>query len=538
MQPATRFALERYAMVSVSRTLPIHTPLLLVTCLLAFVASAPCALATVPSPPQLPAAGGVFHDPNDAPGTRIMRVTDASIGGDAINSYSYYPSFNANSTRLLVDVTNGVPLLYDFNPNAFSLGAARPLFASVPAGSGSLSWEDAIWSSTNPDILYCHDIVGPRLWAYNVATNTYTLAKDFSSLLPANSYLAQISKSHDDSTFGFTIRNASDYSMIGYGAWTAQTPNAMLVNNPLPLQGLDEVQVDKTGRYLVVKTDAQGAGAVSAKIIDMQTQVTTDLVDNAPDYAPGHSDNGQGIVVGADNWLNRVTIRNLATPHALSTLVSFGNDWSQGFHISMLADDESKALLSFFTANNLPQSLPYNDQIAFVATDGSGTVTPLAYHYSVYHSYYDSPRADISLDGRFVAFTSNWGDSGRLDVFVLAIPDLPIDLPGDYNHDGIVDAADYSVWRDSLGQSGVGLAADGNHNNIIDSGDYSVWTTHFGQVAGSGAHAHSTIPEPTDWILLIAGMLTTSCCRLSRGANVTSSSFLLRCLPRECGEAN
>jgi hypothetical protein len=47
----------------------------------------------------------------------------------------------------------------------------------------------------------------------------------------------------------------------------------------------------------------------------------------------------------------------------------------------------------------------------------------MAHHFSVYDGdYYESPRADISRDGRFVAFTSNWGvPGGRLDVFILKI---------------------------------------------------------------------------------------------------------------------
>ena len=48
-------------------------------------------------------------------------------------------------------------------------------------------------------------------------------------------------------------------------------------------------------------------------------------------------------------------------------------------------------------------------------------------------------------------------------------------LEGDYNQDGAVDAADYVVWRDTHGQSGVGLPADGDSNNIVDDGDYQVW---------------------------------------------------------------
>ena len=40
---------------------------------------------------------------------------------------------------------------------------------------------------------------------------------------------------------------------------------------------------------------------------------------------------------------------------------------------------------------------------------------------------------------------------------------LTVILDGDYNANGVVDAADYTVWRDSLGQTGMGLAADGDN---------------------------------------------------------------------------
>ncbi|MEX0610540.1 MAG: autotransporter-associated beta strand repeat-containing protein [Pirellulales bacterium] len=75
-------------------------------------------------------------------------------------------------------------------------------------------------------------------------------------------------------------------------------------------------------------------------------------------------------------------------------------------------------------------------------------------------------------------------------------------LPGDYNEDGVVDAADYIVWRKTLGQFGFALAADGNGNNEVDPGDYNIWRAHFGETAGAGAHVDSTssarsaVPEP------------------------------------------
>jgi hypothetical protein len=56
-------------------------------------------------------------------------------------------------------------------------------------------------------------------------------------------------------------------------------------------------------------------------------------------------------------------------------------------------------------------------------------------------------------------------------------------MAGDYNADGVVNAADYVVWRGSLGQTGVNLPADGNGNEKIDAGDFDVWRANFGQSA-------------------------------------------------------
>ncbi|HEY4233076.1 MAG TPA: hypothetical protein VGM76_06605 [Lacipirellulaceae bacterium] len=78
---------------------------------------------------------------------------------------------------------------------------------------------------------------------------------------------------------------------------------------------------------------------------------------------------------------------------------------------------------------------------------------------------------------------------------------------GDYNHNGIVDAADYAVWRDTLGKSGINLAADGDGDHDVDIDDFNVWKSNFGMHAGSGSGTIGAIPEPGTLVLILLGMV-------------------------------
>jgi autotransporter-associated beta strand protein len=73
-------------------------------------------------------------------------------------------------------------------------------------------------------------------------------------------------------------------------------------------------------------------------------------------------------------------------------------------------------------------------------------------------------------------------------------------VPGDYNNNGIVDAADYVVWRKGLG-------------TIYTQNDYDVWRAHFGQSSGAGAGGGSglseaAVPEPATSSLLLFALST------------------------------
>lgn len=66
-------------------------------------------------------------------------------------------------------------------------------------------------------------------------------------------------------------------------------------------------------------------------------------------------------------------------------------------------------------------------------------------------------------------------------------------LPGDYNDDGTVDAADYVVWRKTDGGNAQG---------------YTDWRANFGEGMGNGSGSGGSlplqtgVPEPTTLVLL------------------------------------
>ncbi len=76
-------------------------------------------------------------------------------------------------------------------------------------------------------------------------------------------------------------------------------------------------------------------------------------------------------------------------------------------------------------------------------------------------------------------------------------------LAGDYNQNGMVDAADYTVWRDSVGAIGNLLAADGNGDFVVNSADELIWRNNFGAIAAAG----SAVPEPSAGALLVGLVL-------------------------------
>jgi hypothetical protein len=89
-------------------------------------------------------------------------------------------------------------------------------------------------------------------------------------------------------------------------------------------------------------------------------------------------------------------------------------------------------------------------------------------------------------------------------------------VAGDFNRDGVVDAADLEEWQLAAGNSGTSgsfgasFTADGDHDGDVDGGDLLVWQ----QNLGATNQPNVAVPEPSPITLtLFAALVATTFAR-------------------------
>jgi hypothetical protein len=112
-------------------------------------------------------------------------------------------------------------------------------------------------------------------------------------------------------------------------------------------------------------------------------------------------------------------------------------------------------------------------------------------------------------DGWQIGWNGDSDETLRPRLVVVSSPSSIVipGLPGDFNDDGTVNLADYTVWRDNLGGNNP-LGGNGDENgasaSLVDAADYQLWRNHFGDVSSSGSNgglAAGTVPEPSAIVL-------------------------------------
>jgi energy-converting hydrogenase Eha subunit A len=233
------------------------------------------------------------------------------------------------------------------------------------------------------------------------------------------------------------------------------------------------------------------------------------------------SGNGQAHDPFGINWAdNNSTTSYLYTESTTSPDARFDFQLVSGAMLNQpglqLASDTSDP----FTGNFPSSKYPY----AYEVFGNNGT-TALNGHTndSGNTSLSDLPNAATVLNDMMEPYSGNGNQfvgSDHLPIVADYVV-VPAHVPGDYNNNGIVDAADYTIWRDTDGQTGANLAADstgpgGTPDGVVDQLDYQIWVDHFGQTSGSGALSGSPVPEPSSMALAtLAAFVLTARRRIS-----------------------
>lgn len=412
-----------------------------------------------PPLPALPRAGGKFIDPTF--GTLIMRATDEkdSRALGCGTWYSQWPTFNSNNTRLLIRCgVSGDMKIKAFDPVSFTLGATLRSSPTLPGGV-SLTWQGATWSRTDPDLIYVHvdgynasyPATGMKLYTYRPSTNAFTLLKDFAPELARGKadYLFEmhIAQSGRDDIFAFMqnrVGNANN--PLYFIVWDRLRDKVLyhLSNEAAQVRGnhnydLNSAGPDKSGRYIVFSHNKTEPNLGRHEVLDLQRNSWQTIYWNGADDAPSHGDVGTGTTTGRGNFSGGFNLRNLSDVHR-GVKVLFDNkdargvlDWTNDQHTSLYADDESWVLLGLYDdpAETGTETGAFENEVMQVAMDGSQRIRRLFHHRSHYDNltettgYWAVPKPTISRDGRFIAFTSNWGKSGRYDLFIAMIDPAP-----------------------------------------------------------------------------------------------------------------
>jgi hypothetical protein len=154
----------------------------------------------------------------------------------------------------------------------------------------------------------------------------------------------------------------------------------------------------------------------------------------------------------------------------------------------------------------------------FVSNDGAGNLSIVDVPAMIVNYVEDPPGTfapnvdygDPDLD--FVYSASNFRTGNFLTTFNPPFGDasfvaffdeeVPMGLPGDFNGDNVVDAVDYTVWRNNFGD-----LDETNINNNGDGGDvgttdYDLWKLSYGDTgpgAGGGGIGAAPVPEPSSF---------------------------------------
>jgi hypothetical protein len=248
--------------------------------------------------------------------------------------------------------------------------------------------------------------------------------------------------SADDRVHSATLRDGTTFANLGCVAYREDLRQWYYAARG---GDFDECQIDKSGRWLVIKENVDGRFGEDNRVIDLQTGTERVLLDEQG--AVGHSDVGFGYMVGADNfhpqpgairlWRFDRELRGgepVSPVAGQGTLVYQLSSWLAAGHIAhgnARPDVGPERQMACNSSANRVAAARVNEIVCY-RMDGSLNTLVVAPNLTNLDagggaSEYDRlPKGNLDPTGEFFIWTTNVG-TNRLDAFMVRVPTQLLD---------------------------------------------------------------------------------------------------------------
>jgi hypothetical protein len=369
--------------------------------------------------------------------TEAFRLTNSGDcgGSDCVHyvGYSYWRNTNNHVGQDTMLVLVGLrrsqggagPSLIAYNKQTDQVESLGPIFGP----NDNLSWANAegwYFSGTMPHAIYV--VNGPRLERYDVFTRAKETVFDVNAKLGNGHTLWQTHSSDDDRVHSATLKNSSNAD-LGCVVYREDTDQLTFFAKK---GSYDECQIDRSGKWLVIKENVDGKQGEDNRIINVQTLEERTLLD--PSGAGGHSDLGHGYMIAADNWANEANTQVLwkFDEYPLQGRpLYYNNDWgaqapAHVSHTNSLPGVSPENQFACGSSVNQTNSAHANEIICFGLAGGGETLVVAPVMTDINASgggdnYAKAPKGNLDVTGQYFIWTSNMRGS-RLDVFMVKVP--------------------------------------------------------------------------------------------------------------------
>lgn len=404
--------------------------------------------------PSLGQAGSLITDPTF--GSRVVRVTDENSDPVKPGRSLYTPSsaeqntWNKTSTMFYVTTAGGSFLLYDFDPNTLKAKPAKmPRLKWGGEPQFSYSHDNIIYGISHPDVIIqqydtgtgrVQDIIQPgkcvKLNPGDTGHNITVSANDdrfMTTLGPKQdeNYLVLVYDRNQGCRWYNPVTGevGGDWGPKG----TISSPDRFPLHN---------ARLAKSGKYVYV---TRGGGSSPGHRWAVW-QVDTLNVSVCSFGCGGHHVLGYSHIVGSSGQNHPMEVVSRALDHLEDSNSVIGGlergkkEWYDSHFSWNNVDPNDSAPVCFSTyltsnpntpAAPLNVTGPWENEIDCVSMDSKDSrVWRFAHTYSTAkNGFWSSPRGNVSQDGRFFMFTSDWEDQlgktpdgkYRTDVFIVEL---------------------------------------------------------------------------------------------------------------------